>query len=320
MSCFEPAHQSPGRNSILRKDINLDPLFSKDGKDFVNIFDSLTADQVAELKELLLPQVEDFITEAAAGNYKGPPNFSMPPPPATGDAYEPPMGGAPAMSQPPLLKALIIGGSTGSGKTTASPLVAKLLEEKLGYTWIRIEQDFFKIGFQAANPNVFHGLLELLHLFGINVVIARMSLNDMHIHRIVKIYGSSNVTVVRPDETHFIAGVLGQRSRHGKSQLWQVIAAHAQKRGGMRQAPLSVHTIIIKLATVDCGPLVKDVQNILSKIKVIGDWHLDLSPETPPDQIEKWCSQIDWTPFTKTRKPPEEIAKNIVYLYTSGAH
>lgn len=289
----------PTATSVKTTVLKLKALFlkGKGGKAIVETLRSLTVDQVAELKEQLLPQVEAFIAKAAAGNYKGPPNLSVTLPLATGDAYEL----APAL-------AIVIAGTSGSGKST----VAQLLAKRGGKIWI--EQDFFD-----RDPHVFHGLLELLHLFGINVVIARMSLNDNHIKRIVDIYGLSNVTVFRPDETQFIAGALGQLNRPNDSRLWQVTAAHAQKRGGMMEAPLSVHTVIIKLATVDCVLLVRDVQNILSQIKVIGDWTLDISPDTPPDHFEKQFLQLDWSLFTKNRKDPEKLAAEIVALCTSGA-
>jgi hypothetical protein len=182
-------------------------------------------------------------------------------------------------------------------------------------TWIWIEQDSF-----AANTHVFHGLLTLLHLFGINAVIARMSLNDDHITRIVAIYGSSNVTVVRPDETQVIAAVLGQLGRPPDKQLLKVVAAHAQQRPGMKEAPLGVHTITVYLAREDCSPLVKKVMELLAKIKLSGgQWKLQM--DTPLDVVVKMFSvkMIDLSFFIENRKTPEELAAEIVTRYTSGA-
>jgi hypothetical protein len=85
-----PTARSPksGKKTVLK----FNPIFSKGkaGQDLAEKLTALTVDQVAELKKTLLPLVNQFIADAAAGNYKGPPNFSVTLPPATGDAYEPP--------------------------------------------------------------------------------------------------------------------------------------------------------------------------------------------------------------------------------------
>ena len=289
--------------------LNLNALFLKGnaGRVIVETLRSLTVDQVAGLKETLLPRILAFIAKAAAGGYSGSPNFSATLPPATGAAYKPPV------SEP-----LIIGGASGWGKST----VAALSAEKRNA--IFIEQDFFieppmkgQVRKQTGNTHVFHGLLKLLHLFGINVVIARLSLNYEHIKGIVEIYGQPNVTVVRPDYSQFIAAVLGQLSRPPDRQLWKVVAAHAQ--GKMVESDLGVRIITVYLAKEDCLALGKKVKELLAKIQLSGGkWKLQM--DTPLDVVVKMFSAVDLSSFTEIRKTAEELAAEIVALYTSGAH